>query len=125
MITVLDDMPAGVLGFEATGKLTAGDYTDVLAPALEAAAAAGAIRVVLVFPADFDGLAAGAVWQDLRLGVRDWSAWERIALVTDVRWMRDGLRMFAWAVPGEVKDFSTAERAQAVAWAAATDDPAT
>ena len=125
MITVLDDMPAGVLGFKATGTLSASDYTDVLAPALEAAAQAGAIRVVLVFPEGFGGMAAGAVWQDLRLGVHDWGAWERIALVTDVRWMRDGLRMFAWAVPGEVKDFPVSERAEAVAWAAATNDPAT
>ena len=35
---------------------------------------------------------AGAAWQDLTMGVREWSAWERIALVTDHAWMRDGLR---------------------------------
>src|SRR5689334_19581678 len=45
MIRVLDGLPAGVLGFEASGKLTADDYTQVLAPALEAAARAGKIRI--------------------------------------------------------------------------------
>lgn len=120
MIRTLDDMPAGVLGFEAEGKLTTSDYTEVLAPALEAASASGAkIRVVLVFPEGFGGMEAGALWQDLKLGIGDWNAWERIALVTDIGWMRDGLRMFAWAVPGEARAFDLDERVQAVTWAAA------
>ena len=41
MIRVLDGLPDGVLGLAASGKLTAHDYTDVLAPALEAASAGG------------------------------------------------------------------------------------
>jgi len=39
MIRVVDGLPEGVLGFRASGKLTAQAYTDVLAPALEAASA--------------------------------------------------------------------------------------
>ena len=119
MIRVLDDLPDGVLGFQASGKLTAEDYTEVLAPALEAAkAGSGKIRVLLDFTGEFDGMEPSAVWQDLRMGVQDWSAWERIALVTDHRWMRDGLTLFAWAVPGEVKAYPTSERGAALAWLA-------
>lgn len=117
MIRVLEGMPEGVLGFEASGKLTADDYTAVLAPALEGAASgAGKIRVLLDFSGDFDGMEAGAVWQDLRTGVRDWKAWERIALVTDHTWMRDGLAMFAWAVPGQARAFPRSDRAAALGW---------
>jgi hypothetical protein len=122
VITLLDDMPAGVLGVEASGQLTAEDYRDTLAPALAAATKdGGKLRVVLVFAGEFAGMDAGAVWQDLGVGIHNWSSWQRIALVTDHGWMRDGLRMFAWATPGEVKAFSLAERDDAVAWAAATD----
>lgn len=121
MIRQLDGMPDGVLGFEAGGKLTKSDYTDVLALAVESASAAGKVRIVLVFSGSFDGMEAGAVWQDLKMGVHDWNAWERIALVTDHAWMRDGLKMFAWAVPGEVKAFENGERDAAIAWASATD----
>jgi len=117
MITVLAGLPDGVLGFEASGKLTADDYTQVLAPALEAATADGhAIRVLLDFTGEFDGMEGGAVWQDVRMGMSQWSAWERIALVTDHTWMRDGLRMFAWAVPGEVRAFAGSERDDALTW---------
>ena len=117
MITVLSGQPDGVLGFEASGKLTADDYTQVLAPALEAATADGhAIRVLLDFTGEFDGMEGGAVWQDVRTGMSQWSAWKRIALVTDHTWMRDGLRMFAWAVPGEVRAFAGSERDDALTW---------
>jgi hypothetical protein len=37
MLTILDDMPSGVLGVQASGKLTADDYTQVLGPAIKAA----------------------------------------------------------------------------------------
>lgn len=117
MIEVLTGLPEGVLGFRPSGRLTARDYTEVLAPALEAAGAgAGRIRVLLDFTGDVEGIEGGAVWQDMKMGVRDWNAWERIALVTDHAWLRDGLAMFAWAVPGEARTFPGAEREAAIVW---------
>lgn len=117
MISVLTGLPEGVLGFEVSGRLTAEDYTGVLEPALAAARTDGRkIRVLLDFGGEFEGMEPGAAWQDMRMGVREWSAWERIALVTDHAWMRDGLTMFAWAVPGEVRAFAGGERDAAVQW---------
>jgi hypothetical protein len=129
VIKVLEGMPAGVLGFEASGKLTRSDYADVLAPALAAGSEGGGkVRVLLRFSGEFDGMEAGAVWQDVRMGVSEWRAWERIALVTDHDWMRTGMHLFAWAVPGEVKAFEDDDLDDAVAWLAAgdgaADDPA-
>ncbi len=116
MIRVVEGLPEGVLGFEASGRLTADDYTEVLAPALEAAASSGKIRILLDFGGEFDRMEAGAVWQDLKMGIRDWNAWDRIALVTDHTWMRDGLNLFSWAVPGEAKAFRISEREAAIRW---------
>ena len=48
MIKELGDMPLGVIGFEAAGKLKAEDYRDVVLPALERAAATGEVRFVIV-----------------------------------------------------------------------------
>jgi len=120
MIRKLDGMPEGVLGFEAVGKLTAADYTTVLEPELEAATKAGdKVRVVFALTGDFDGMEPSAMWQDLKTGIRDWNTWERIALVTNHTWMKDGLKLFAWAVPGEVKAFDADQLDQAVSWASA------
>lgn len=122
MIRVLDGMPDGVVGFTASGKLTTDDYTKVLVPAIEAASTgSGQIRIMLDFTGDLDGVEAGAVWQDLRMGVRNFSAWERIALVTDHQWMRDGLTMFAWAMPGEARAFPANDRETAIEWLAGSE----
>lgn len=119
MIQVLDGMPDGVVGFTASGKLTTDDYAKVLVPAIEAASAdSGKIRILLDFTGSFDGLEAGAVWEDFRMGVRNFSAWERMALVTDHKWMRDGLTMFSWAMPGEARAFPATERETAIEWLA-------
>jgi hypothetical protein len=117
MIKEMSDMPAGVIGFEASGKMQAEDYRDVVLPALERAAAGGEVRFVIVMH-DFDGMSGGALWQDLKVGVEHWRAWKRIALVTDIEWMKQMTSLFGWMTPGEVKTFALAQRDEAVEWAA-------
>lgn len=120
MLDVLSDLPAGVIGFDASGKLRAEDYRDILLPAVEQAAAAGPLRVVLVMY-DFDGLSGGAVWQDLKMGIEHLRSWNRLALVTDIGWMVHATDLFGWMTPGKFKHFALGERAAAVEWAAGND----
>jgi hypothetical protein len=117
MIKEMSDMPSGVIGFESSGKIRAEDYRDVVLPALERAAAAGEVRFVIVMR-DFDGMSGGALWQDLRVGVEHFRAWKRIALVTDIEWMKQMTLLFGWMTPGEVKIFPLARQAEAIEWAA-------
>lgn len=117
MMKELSDLPAGVIGFEASGKIRAEDYRDVVLPALERAAAAGEVRFVIVMR-DFDGMSGGAMWQDLKVGIEHLRAWKRIALVTDIAWMRDLTSLFGWMTPGEVKTFLLAQQEEAIGWAA-------
>jgi SpoIIAA-like len=118
MIVDISGLPAGVIGFETVGKLHAEDYRDVLLPAIESAAKAGEVRVVIVIR-DFDGLSGGALWQDLKMGVEHLRLWKRIALVTDVDWMTHLVAVFGWMTPGDVKTFSTEQLQDAITWAAA------
>ena len=67
----------------------------------------------------FEGYSAAASWEDAKLGIGHWSAWERIAIVTDRGWIRDALKAFGWMFPGEVKVFPVAEQPEAVAWVGA------
>ena len=121
MIEELKDMPAGVIGFDASGKLRAEDYRDVVLPALERAAATGEVRFVIVMR-DFGGMSGGALWQDLKVGFEHLRAWKRIALVTDIEWMRHMTDLFGWMTPGETKTFALAQRDEAVEWAASYFD---
>jgi hypothetical protein len=118
MIKELGDMPPGVIGFEATGTMRAEDYRDVVLPALERAAARGEVRFVVVIP-EFHGMSGSAVWQDLKVGVGHLRAWKRIALVTDIEWMSHLTTLSGLMSPGEIRHFPLAQRAEAIAWAAA------
>ena len=117
MLNEIADTPPGVIGFEVAGKLEAADYRYRLLPAIQQAAATGEVRIVVVMP-KFEGLSPGAFWQDLKMGVGEWSAWKRIALVTDIEWMGHATDWFGWLTPGEVKHFPLAERSAAMTWAA-------
>ena len=117
MFEELSDLPAGVIGFEVSGRIRAEDYRDVVLPTLERAAASGEVRFVIVMR-DFDGMSGGAVWQDLKVGIEHFRAWKRIALVTDITWMRDLTSLFGWMTPGETRTFALAQRDEAIEWAA-------
>lgn len=119
MLEPLQDLPEGVIGFTAVGKLEADDYRTVLIPAIESEVKAGHdLRVVLYFPT-FDGLTPGATWEDFKFGIENLTKWKKIALVTDIDWMRHLTNMFGWMTPGEMKTFAVAEKDIAIAWAAA------
>lgn len=117
MITRLDDLPRGVIGFEVDGVVRAEDYRDVVLPELEAAAQAGEVRFLIVIP-EFGGMTAGALWQDLKVGIEDFRVWKRIAVVTDAEWIHHAMSIFGWMTPGESKAFALLEREQAIAWVA-------
>ena len=117
MITELSDMPEGVIGFQAEGQIRAEDYRDVVLPAVERAAKSGEVRFLIVMP-QFGGMTGGALWQDLKVGIDHFRAWKRIALVTDVEWMRHMTDLFGWMTPGEVRTFPLSDRDQAVQWVA-------
>jgi hypothetical protein len=126
MVERLQDMPAGTLGFRATGQITRADYADVLVPELHKALAEGGRLRTLYVIEDLDEIEPSALWADSKLGfdlaVRHHDAWERSAIVTDIEWMARATRMFAWMIPGEVRVFPLAELEQGKAWVAGGAD---
>jgi hypothetical protein len=119
MLTVIPDLPAGVVGVEAEGQVTAGDYEQVLVPAVDAARKAtpeGKVRMLYVLGSDFPGYTTGAAWEDAKLGLGQIRTWERIAIVSDADWLRRAVHGLGWMMPGEVHVFGMDERDAARAW---------
>lgn len=121
MIERIEDVPEGVLGLRSSGKLTRADYVEVLEPTLREAVESGGIRLLFVLD-DFQGAEPGAWLEDMKTGFDAWfkhhSAWQRMALVTDVEWVAKATGMFAWLAPGEVQTFAPAELEEAKSWVA-------
>jgi len=117
MIEVISDMPDNVVAFRAKGKVTAKDYETVLIPAVEAAVKKhGKVRLLYHIGNEFSGVEAGAMWDDAKVGFKHFTAWERIAVVTDVDWMRNLTRFFGFVMHGHVKVFKNDQLSEAKNW---------
>jgi hypothetical protein len=119
MIEKIPDLPANVLGFSATGTVTANDYESVIIPAVdEVFSRQGKVRFLYQLGEKFKGFEAGAAWDDTKLGLRHLTGWERVALVSDVEWIRMAMKVFGLAIPGHLRVFHNAELTEAKRWVA-------
>jgi hypothetical protein len=126
MVTVVPLDGLGMLGFVVSGRLTRADYEEVLLPPIQETIARGErIRVLAVID-DFQGLEPGALLHELKaaakLGGGEQGPAPRFAVVTDTDWVRRGVALFGWLVPGATRVFSPAERAAAETWLSSAGD---
>ena len=123
MIEQLKNFPENVLAFVCTGRVTRADYDEVLVPAvINALRSHDKVRLYYETAADFVGIDPGAMWEDFKIGMEHLSRWERIAVVTDIEWIKQTMRFFSFLMPGATKSFSSSETAEARAWIAAKGD---
>ena len=117
MIEILETFPDNVLAVRASGEVTKGDYDDILMPAARAAFEKNAkLRVYYETAPDFSGFTFGAMGDDMMLGLSYLTRWERVAVVSDVHWMRsavDAMRIF---MPCPAKSFPLRDSEAAREW---------
>lgn len=126
MLKPLTDLPPGIDGLEAVGRVSKDDYEKVMAPLLDAARRDGRkLRFLYQIGPEFQGFTPGAAWQDAKLGLSNLRLFEAIAMVTDSGWIRESTRLAAFMMPCPVEVFSVADRARAVEWLRTLSDRAT
>jgi hypothetical protein len=117
MVEQIANLPENVLGFTAKGTVTARDYESVIIPAVEALFARRAkVRFLYHLGKDFSGFEAAAMWDDTKLGLKHLAGWEKMAVVSDIEWLRAAVRIFGLAIPGHVRVFHDRELADAKRW---------
>ena len=116
---ILDGFPPDVVAIAAIGTISRANYETTLIPLVEQRIKSeGKIKLYYEIGEGFAGYTAGAMWDDAKLGMMHLASFARIAIVTDVEWIRMGVKIFAPIVPGEVSLFHLAEREAAKAWIA-------
>lgn len=117
MLERIIDLPDNVLGFKASGTVTAKDYTAVLVPGIEAKLKSmKRVRLLFVLGSEFKGYTGGAAWEDAKVGLRHLTHFERAAVVTDVESIRRAVRAFGFAMPCEVRLFGNDDLQDAREW---------
>lgn len=117
MIERIPGLPDNVLGFTANGTVTADDYESVIIPAVEALFTQyDKVRFLYHLGEGFSGFEATAMWDDSKLGLKHLTGWEKMAVVSDVEWIRGTIRIFGLAIPGDVRVFHNRELTDAIRW---------
>jgi hypothetical protein len=119
MIESLPNFPAHVLAFVCKGRVTKADYESVLVPAVTRALERNRkVRLYYETATDFAGIDPGAVWEDFKVGMEHLTRWERVAVVTDVEWIRIAIMAFRFLIPCDTRVFGTAQASDARNWIA-------
>ena len=119
MLEIISGLPDGVLGIRARERISAADYEQVLIPAVDAALKRhDKIRFYYELGSEFAGIDPGAVFEDLKVGLSRLPHWERLAVVTDVGWIKQAVSAFAFMIHGKVRVFPVAEAEEAKKWIA-------
>jgi len=120
MIELLKEFPGNVVALSAAGQVTKADYEKVVIPAVEKALAHNEkVRLYYQIAPDFSGIDPGAMWADTKLGMGHFLRWERIAVITDVEWIRLSMTAFGFLMPARVHVYSNAEADAARKWISA------
>ena len=117
MIEGIEGLPEGTLGFRISGDVTGSDYDSVLTPAIDKAIEKfDRIKLLAQVGPDFEGYSLDAMWDDTKLGLRHWNGFERVAVVTDVGWIKTAVKAMAFMMPCPVQLFAIGELDDAKRW---------
>ncbi len=116
MIELIDDLPRNVVGISVTGRVTTDECREILVPAI---ARSLRWREKMRLYYELGSRFPGSGWDDLDLGFEHALRCERIAIVSDIAWVRLTVKAIRFLIPGEIRVFGTLEAAEARAWISA------
>ncbi len=117
MIVQLFNFPDNVAAFVCKGRVTKADYDTVLVPAVrDTLFTHEKVRLYYETAADFAGIDLGAMSEDFKVGMEHLTRWERVAVVTDVEWIKHAVHFFSFLMPGSIRLFPASGAALAREW---------
>lgn len=106
MITIINDAPENVAAFKAAGEITKEDFENLVIPHVKKKVEQfGELNYLLYLDTDLDQFTAGAWLQDVFLGLKNITKWNRAAIVTDKEGVQKFTDIFSVVMPGEFKSF--------------------
>ncbi len=113
MIEIIEGLPDNVVGIIVKGRVTGRDCSDVLMPAIEKSRKwHHKLRLYYEIRSRFPG----AAWEEISLGISNAPTWDRVAIVTDVAWLRHTVTAIRMVIPAEIRVFAATQEPEALAW---------
>ena len=113
MLELIEGPSQECRGIVATGRVTMQDCHEVLVPAIKRSRRRhDKIRLYYELSSRFPGSA----WDDLDLGLEHASCCERVAIVTDIGWVRLTVKAVRFLIPSKIRVFPTIQAEEGRAW---------
>ena len=117
MIEEIKNLPENVIGFNAKAQITGEDYEKVLMPLVEEKLKKfKKLNILYHLGEEFEKFEPRAMWDDAKIGIMHLCSWHKIAVVTDVTWIRGSVKVFGLLMPAHVKIFDNKDIDEAVKW---------
>lgn len=117
MITILNDAPENVAAFNATGEVTKEDFENLVIPYVKNKVEQfDELNYLLYLDTDLSNFTMGAWLQDVLLGIKNITKWNRAAIVTDEEGVQNFTDIFSVLMPGEFKSFPKENLYNALYW---------
>jgi hypothetical protein len=112
VIRIIDGLPDNVVGIVAMGRVTAEDCDKILRPLMETSLKQDKLRLYY----EIGSRVTAAKWDDLRLGADRFPQWERVAVVTDVGWVRHTVKALRFLIRSDIRVYTTSQAGDGLAW---------
>ena len=117
MIEVMPVSNEDILAIRVTQKLTDDDYMRIFIPKLEEIIGKyGKARVLVYLDSSYSGIEPGAIWDDLKFGIKHRNDFTKVATVGAPRWMDWVVKASSAIMPGEARNFSAGHLREALDW---------
>jgi hypothetical protein len=123
MIEQLSNLPLNVVGFRATGNVVKEDFERVVMPEVEKLVQrTGKLNYLLILDTALKEFTWGAWMQDVLLGIKHLTQWNRAAIITDSEGITHFTKIFSALMPGEFRGFRKIDMDVAVDWVSEKSD---
>lgn len=112
-----EEFPGNVIAVSAIGAVTGKDYEEVLLPAIKNRLQQyEKVSLLFVLGFEFQAFDVDAAWGETFLETGYLSDVERLAVVSDLKWVEKGGRLFSIFIPCPVRFYSEEKFMEAKAW---------
>lgn len=119
MIEIIKDLPPYVAAFRVSGAVTRQDYENVLIPKVDQVAKDHKkINFLLFLDTDVSNYTIGAWLDDIAVGIKHFTHWHRMAIVSHQSMVKKFTDIFGYLIPGETKGFNSEDLPTALEWIA-------
>ena|SRR5215217_6096075 len=123
MIAKLQNIPENVAAFEASGIVTKSDFENVVFPTVEEKVKLfNELNYLLYLNTSVEDFTFKAWLQDLLLGIKNLTKWNRCAIITDNNTVQNFTEIFSILMPGEFRSFPKNKLENAIFWCATGEE---